>query len=480
MSERFDKSLNRLDIIALAFGAMIGWGWVVLAGSWILQAGVTGAVLAFVIAGFAVILIGITYAELASSMPLTGGEHIYTHRALGLHASFICSWSILLGYLSVVSFEAVALPTVLEYIWPNYKVGYLWTIAGWDVYLTWVLVGMVGSVVITWVNIRGIKFSAFFQKLAVALILLVGIILFIGTLLYSPEQSPDTVQAPAFVDGFGGIMSVMIMVPFLFVGFDVIPQAAEEVDLHHKGIGKILVVSLAIAVVWYIIVAYCVGKTLPFEQAQNSALPTADAMVNAWNGQWAGTLLICGGILAILTSWNAFLIGGSRLIYAMAKARMLPAFLAKLHPKYKTPINAILLLGTLATIAPLFGRKMLVWIVDAGGPGIVTAYLLVAISFLILRKREPNMYRPFKVIGGYIIGVVAVILAIGMLYLYLPGNPSALTWPEEWLIYLGWMVFGVALYLYALKKYPGQSQQIMDEELEHLKAEQRQDAAQLD
>lgn len=380
MSE-LKKSLGMFDIIALAFGAMVGWGWVVLAGDWILAAGTWGAMLAFMIGGLAVIMIGVNYAELASSMPVTGGEHTYTHRALGVTVSFICSWSILFGYLSVVAFEAVALPTVVEYFIPNYNQGYLWTIAGWDVYATWVGVGMLGSIIVTWLNIRGMEVSAWFQKTAVMGILFVGTLLFIGAVIYNPANS-TAVQAPAFIGGIGGIMTVIVMVPFMFVGFDVIPQAAEEIDLTRPNIGKFLIVSIIIAVMWYVGVAWSVGRTLPLIQAQGSTLATADAMTNAWHGKWAGILLVIGGVLGILSSWNAFLIGGSRLLYAMSKAHMLPAFLGKLHPKYKTPKNAILLIGGLATLAPLFGRKMLVWIVDAGGFGIVIAYTCVAISFL--------------------------------------------------------------------------------------------------
>jgi len=352
------KSLGMFDIIALAFGAMVGWGWVVLAGGWILSAGTWGAMLAFLLGGLAVILIGITYAELASSMPITGGEHTYTHRALGITVSFICSWSILFGYFSVVAFEAVALPTVVEYFIPNYNQGYLWTIAGWDVYATWVGVGMLGSIIVTWLNVRGMEVSAWFQKTAVLGILFVGILLFIGAALYNPATA-TVVQAPAFIGGAAGVMAVIVMVPFMFVGFDVIPQAAEEIDLTRPNIGKFLIVSITIAVLWYIAVAWSVGTTLPLIQAESSTLSTADAMTNAWHGKWAGILLVIGGVLGILSSWNAFLIGGSRLIFAMSKAHMLPAFLGKLHPKYNTPVNAILLIGGLATLAPLFGRKML-------------------------------------------------------------------------------------------------------------------------
>lgn len=466
MSE-LKKSLGTLDVIALAFGAMVGWGWVVLAGGWILSAGTWGAMLAFLIGGLAVILIGVTYAELAASMPVTGGEHTYTHRALGVNVSFICSWSILFGYFSVVAFEAVALPTVVEYFIPNYSQGYLWNIAGWDVYATWVGVGMLGSIIVTWLNIRGMEVSAWFQKIAVLGILFVGTLLFIGAVLFNPETATST-QAPAFIGGVAGIMAVIVMVPFMFVGFDVIPQAAEEIDLTRPNIGKFLIISIVVAVIWYVGIAWSVGTTLPLLQAENSTLATADAMTNAWQGKWAGILLVIGGVLGILSSWNAFLIGGSRLLYAMSKTHMLPAFLGKLHPKYNTPVNAILLIGGLATLAPLFGRKMLVWIVDAGGFGIVIAYTCVAISFLVLRYREPDMVRPFKIPAGKLVGIITIILSLGMLALYLPGMPSALV-AIEWWIFLGWTVLGVALYGYATMKNPGKSKEIMDHELRELK-----------
>ncbi|WP_019673501.1 APC family permease [Psychrobacter lutiphocae] len=461
------KSLGMLDIIALAFGAMVGWGWVVLAGGWVISAGIWGAVLAFLIGGLAVIFIGFAYAELASSMPITGGEHTYTHRALGVHVSFICSWSILFGYLSVVAFEAVALPTVIEYLIPNFNQGKLWNIAGWDVYASWAGVGMIGSLLVTWLNIRGMEVSAWFQKLAVSGILCVGTLLIIGAMLYSPENS-EAVQAPAFIGGIGGMMAVIVMVPFMFVGFDVIPQAAEEIDLTRPKIGIFLIISLIVAVTWYAGVAWSVGRTLPLVEAKDSTLATADAMSNAWNGKWAGILLVIGGVLGILSSWNAFLVGGSRLMFAMAKSHMLPSFLAKLHPKYNTPVNAILLIGGLATFAPLFGRQMLVWIVDAGGFGIVVAYTCVAISFLVLRYREPDMVRPFKVPAGKAVGAVTIILSLGLLVLYMPGMASALS-TIEWLIFFAWIILGLGLYLYSLYKHPGKSKQFMDKEIDAIK-----------
>ena len=466
------KSLGVIDIIALAFGAMVGWGWVVLAGGWVAMAGIWGAMTAFFLGGLIVIMIGVTYAELIASMPVTGGEHTYTHRALGVNVSFICSWSMLFGYLSVVAFEAVALPTVVEYLIPNYNQGLLWSVAGYEVYATWAAVGMAGSVLVTWLNTRGMEVSAWFQKTAVAGILFVGTLLFIGAVLFNPETATSEL-APAFIgEGFSGVAAtiagVIVMVPFMFVGFDVIPQAAEEIDLTRPNIGKFLIIALVVAVIWYVGVIWSVGVTLPLIQAETSTLATADAMTNAWQGKWAGILLVIGGVLGIMSSWNAFLIGGSRLLYAMSKTHMLPAFLGKLHPKHKTPINAILFIGGLATLAPLFGRQMLVWIVTAGGFGVVIAYTCVALSFLVLRYREPEMVRPFRIPQGKIVGVVAIALGLFLFVLYLPGMPAALS-ALEWSIFLGWTALGIAFFAYESMKNPGMSKKVMDGELAELK-----------
>jgi amino acid transporter len=270
---------------------------------------------------------------------------------------------------------------------------------------------------------------------------------------------------PLFVNGAKGMLAVLIMTPFMFVGFDVIPQAAEEIDLPYKQIGRILVISVLMAVVWYILIVLAVALALSAEESAASALPTADAMSAVFGGGWAGKLLVLAGIGGIITSWNAFLVGGSRAVYAMAHAHMLPAFLGKMHPKYNTPVNAILMVGALSVIAPLFGRRTLVWLVDAGGLGIVIAYAMVAASFVVLRKREPEMDRPFKVANGMWVGYAALILAVGIALLYMPGSPAALVWPYEWAIAGGWALLGLGFYLWARTVHPGESEAVVLQEL---------------
>ncbi len=438
---QFIRVIRRREVLALAFGAMIGWSWVALTGNWIDEAGSVGAMLAFAIGGIAVVFVGLTYAELASAMPQAGGEHVYSHRALGSTASFICTWAILLGYVSVVAFEAVALPTVADYLVPGFSRGYLWTIAGWDVQLTWVLVGIVAAVVMTGINIIGIKTAAKLQLLVTTLVLAVGIMLIGGAAI---AGSTDNMQ-PLFDNGPKGLLGVLVMVPFMFVGFDVIPQSAEEVNIPFAEIGRTLMISIFMAVLWYVLIIMAVSMGLSGIDRAASSLPTADATAALFGSSWAASVLVLAGIGGILTSWNAFLIGGSRALYALAQAGQLPRALGALHPRYNTPHNAVLLIGALSVIAPLFGRPALVWLVDAGGLGIVVAYAFVAGSFLVLRKREPDMPRPYAVRHWRFIGTTALVLSLGIAVLYLPGSPAALVWPYEWLIIIVWVVFGAVM-----------------------------------
>lgn len=446
---KFERVLSKKDIFAIAFGAMIGWGWVVMAGDWIKGAGTIGAIIAFLIGGIMVLFVGLTYAELTAAMPQCGGEHVFSLRALGKTGSFICTWAIILGYVGVVAFEACAFPTVIQYIYPNFLKGYMYTIAGFDVYASWVAVGVIASIIITIINFFGAKSAAKLQMILTVAIAAIGIALVAGSTFSGSIENTK----PLFDGGVGGILSVAVMTPFMFVGFDVIPQAAEEINVPFKKIGGIMILSIAMAVVWYVAIIMAVSLVMTKAQIDASTLVTADAMKNAFfNSATAAKVVIIGGMAGIVTSWNSFFMGGSRAIYSLAESRMLPGFLAKLHPKYKTPTSANLLIGIVSVIAPFFGRAMMVWLTDAGSFGVVLAYVLVSVSFLVLRFKEPNMPRPYKVKAGIFVGIMATILSGFMTALYLPGMPSGLV-KEELVIVGAWSLLGVVFYAMAKAKY---------------------------
>jgi len=125
---------------------------------------------------------------------------------------------------------------------------------------------------------------------------------------------------------------------------------------------------------------------------------------------------------------------------------MIPKQISTVHPEYNTPSTAVVLIGGLSVFAPLFGEQMLVWIVNASGLGLVVAWFFVVISFFVLRRNEPGLDRPLKLPFGYAFGAAALVLTLGFIGLYLPGGPSALLWPYEWLIVLFWALLGVVLY----------------------------------
>ena len=449
---RFAKVLKTREVVTLGFGAMIGWSWVLMTGVWLSSAGTTGTLIAFTLGGLAICLIGLTYSELASAMPRAGGEHVYTHRALGPNFSFLCTWALLFSYINVCLFEAVALPAAVEYLFPEIRVGTLWNVLGADVDIGFVIVGVAGTALVTWANYVGIKTASLAQTIVTVLIVLSGLLLISGATLFGEPENTMHFAEPAI----GGVMVVLIMVPGMLVGFDVIPQSAEEIDLKPQKIGLLLIVSVICAVIWYVAISGAVGLAIPHSEVSQSNMATADAASNLWGGSWAGVILVLGGIGGILTSWNAFIVGASRVIFALSESSRIPKVFSKIHPKYQTPYVAILSLGILSAAATLFGRTILVWLINTGSFAVTVAFLLVAISFLVLRKREPEMERPFRVTHPNLVGYGAVFLSLGLLSAFFPWSPSALAWPEEWSTLLIWTTLGLLILFYSKKNSTNQ------------------------
>ncbi|MGO1165945.1 MAG: APC family permease [Janibacter sp.] len=443
------RSLGRLETFFIGFGAMIGFGWITTTSTWLNDAGTLGAALGFLIGGAIMSLVGLVYSELVSAMPLAGGEHNYLMRGFGPRLAFIGSWGIIGGYISVAAFEAVAIPRTVAYIVPDVYSIPLWTVAGSDVYLVWALIGTVTAVLLTALNIRGIKAASLLQT-SVILFLVVMAVAMIGLTALDGDVSN---AQPAFTDS-AGLLAVLVVVPFFFVGFDVIPQSAEEVNVPPRKIGRLVVISVAMATAFYIIIILTTSTALPASDMQDFDLATADAM-NALAGDLGSNLVIAGGLAGLLTSWNAFLIGASRLMWAMARSGMLPTWFAKLHPTYRTPSNALIFIGVICAIAPFFGEVMMGWLVDSSSPSIVITYLLVSVVFLVLRRREPSMDRPLRIggrspVGGLIIGVAAVVATAGLMVLYVPGMPAALD-IQPYAIFVVWWLLGLAF----LTRIPG-------------------------
>lgn len=455
----FNKVLRTRDVLMIAFGAMIGWGWVVSSGQWIQTGGAIGTAIGFLIGGLMIYLVGLTYAELTTAMPKCGGEQNFSYAAFGPVGSYICTWALVLSYIGVVCFEACSFATIMQYVVPGFLQGYLYTVAGFDVYASWVAVAILASALIVYIQYIGTKKAAKLQNILTCIIAGVGLLLVAGSAV---AGDMNNLSGQEFVGDNGGdiisnILKVAIMTPFFLFGFDVIPQAAEEINMPLKRLGKLMIASIGMAVVFYAMIVVAIGYVMNPEQIAASmadtGMVTADAIAIAFSNEAMTKVLIIGGLCGIVTTWNSFLIGGSRVIFSMSKARMLPKTFSKLHPEYNTPWVAILFLGILSMIAPLFGRVMLVWIVDAANFACCLAYCMVALSFLRLRKTKPKMARPFRVKSGQLIGSLAVLMSGFMVLMYMiPGTNCSLIW-QEWIIVGGWAFLGVLMAIRAVRLY---------------------------
>ena len=443
----FNKVLGSIDALFIGFGSMIGFGWITLAGGWLTSAGTFGALLAFCLGGLMMVFVSLSYSELVAAMPSAGGEHNYLMRGLGPRAALLGSWAITGGYITVVMFEAVSTSTTALYLFPNLSHIKLWTIAGFDVHLTWALVGTIAAIVITWINIRGIRLAGLVQTFVVCFLLLMLVFLALGAFIGGDFSNTQ----PHFTGGAIGFISVMGAVPFLFVGFDVIPQSAEEINVPPRRIGTLVVLSVLLTVVFYVVIVFCTSLAAPAEEIASFDLATADALARLMGSELWGKVVIAGGLAGIITSWIGFMMGSSRLMWAMAKSGMLPTWFATIHPRYKTPVNALLFIGILSALAPFFGEPMLGWIVNSGSPMIVFAYALVAVVFVVLRRKEPHMTRPVRIGGrgnsGIAVGVIAAVLCSVLFFLYIPElTPisQTLSW-QAYVMFGVWMLAGVIL-----------------------------------
>ena len=460
-NNKFDKVLNPWDVLVTAFGAMIGWGWVVSTGGWLSRAGVAGTVLGFVIGGIMIYFVGLTYAELTTAMPMVGGERVFSLKAFGPTGSFICTWFLVLSYVGVVCFEACSLPTVIQYIFPGFLKGYLYTIAGFDVYATWLVVGIICALSITYVNIRGIKAAAALQTVLTIIIAAVGLVLVAASALKGTPANLNNGQfhGDNIVESIKNILSVAVIAPFFLFGFDVIPQVAEEIKVPLKKLGRLMLLSIVLAVAFYGLVVFAVGYVMSPQDVNNSlsssGLVTADAMAKAFSSDSMSKVLILGGICGIITSWNSFMIGGSRALFSMSEAHMLPSFFGKLSSK-KTPINALIFVGVLSIISLFLGRSALIWISDTASLACCIAYCMVSMSFLVLRRKEPELKRPYKVKRHILVGSIATIMSATMVLLYLiPGSGCTLS-REEWSIACVWVLLGIIMYAFAKSRYKSQ------------------------
>ena len=441
--------MRPIDVWGLALGAIIGWGCFVLPGTAFLpKAGPAGTAAGMLIGALMIIVIAVSYGFLINNFPLSGGEFIYTKNAIGKRNAFVCGWAMILAYWSLIPLNATALALISRYLFPGIiQQGLLYQIAGWDVYAGEVVLASAAIVIMALINIRGIKQAAWMQT-AIALTL-VGCILIVSFLVFSMSDWSNL--TPGFPDGrrwWKGVFSIVAMAPWAFIGFDCIPQSAEEYNFSHKKSTFIMISAILVAAILYIAVCAVTAVGVePWQEllAGKNSWPTGYVVRNTIG--LAGIIVLgIAMFCAVVSGMNAFYISTSRLMYAMAKEGSLPKWFERVSPRYGTPTHAILFTMAMSLFAPWFGREILLWIVDMTSVGAAIVFAYTTASAAIIGKRQGRVkYMTF--------GIIGCIFSIFFLsLLIIPGMPGYLSFQSR-VVLLVWIAIGFAFYFVIRKSY---------------------------
>ncbi|MEP7380904.1 MAG: APC family permease [Gemmatimonadota bacterium] len=440
------RGINRLGFFALAFGSMIGVGWVTALATWLHAAGPLGAVIGFLAGGILMLAIGLCYAELCAMLPVAGGEVAYAYLAFGTGKAFLVGWFLAFGYLSVSAFEAISVGRVLSYLVPGLDLWPAYSVGGEVVYGSHLVLALLTTGVITWFNYRGVRGAARLQT-----VLTVGFVAVTLTFIVAGFVRGSSVNAePWFVgQGSGGILAgiatVFVTAPFWFVGFDTIPQGAEEAEqsVTPRSMSLMILLSIVGATLFYCALIWSVAHAAPWQQTAAADMPAAAAFRISLGSPVLADLVLVAALLGLLTSWNGFFLAGSRVLFSLGRAHIAPPSWGSTHPIHATPARAVLVTGALTMTGAFLGRGAMVAFIDVGSFCIALAFMGVTFSLSRLRRDRPNFPRPYRIPLGRVIptfaGLGALLILIVMV---VPGSGAALVWPLEWGLLLAVMALG--------------------------------------
>lgn len=413
--------------------------------------------IAFGIGALFLVPIGAVFGELTAAIPISGGIVEYVDRTFGHTLSYITGWFLVLGNGILCPWEAIAISTLVSQmfgdLFPILRSVKLYSILGADVYLFPTIIALGFAFYVIWLNFKGAssaaKLQAFLTKALLAgMLLAMGISFFKGgpaNILPSFQQVQSSTTQTAGTNMFAGIVSVLVMTPFFYAGFDTIPQQAEEAaeGLDWNKFGKIISLALLAAGGFYIICIYSFGTIVPWTEFITKDVPALACLKDISMIFYVVMLIIA--TLGPMGPMNSFFGATSRIMLAMGRKGQLPESFAVLDSKSGCPKLACTILAVITVIGPFLGKNMLLSLTNVSALAFIFSCTMVSLACLRMRYTEPDLPRPYKVPGGKL-GICAAIAAgsIVILLMVVPFSPAALN-GVEWGIVLGWLVIGLIL-----------------------------------
>ncbi|MGI6046262.1 MAG: APC family permease [Eggerthellaceae bacterium] len=462
------KSISTLGFFGLGLSAIFGASWLLTSGIWLDRAGgPINALIAFALCFIVELPLILAYYEATPEMPLAGGEMAYSYLTMGSFAGFIVGWFGVLVNIILCAWEALALSRTLSYLFPDIASAQpLYTLMDTPVTLPVIVIGLLLVIVIFFIQWRGAKLSANFGTVITTIVTGFALIcVIIGIFNFDPAnmqplQTKDTVT---------GSLSLLAMLPFSVAGWETVAKGAQEASrsVPHKKIGAMLVLAVFIAIIMYILTMIIPTGLVPWQTLTDQTAPFAYAMTQI-GLPVLGTLLITVSVFGVIGVYNAVFFGATRMLYQLGDIGLVPRAFSKLHPKYKSPTNCIILVSVIAAIVPFLGQGMFVPLIDVSAVAYIVLWGSTLLSVMIARKKWPDLRRPAKYPGGKPLMYFGVVVAVVLLCLMiLPGTPASIQWPVEYITLAILIIIGLLLYAARDKSVPkGASQERLWAEIE--------------
>lgn len=482
-STTLKRQLSPTHVWAIAFGCIIGWGSFINPGKKFLpNSGVAGTAIAMLLGGLVMMIIAFSYAYMVPKYPKAGGEFTFTKYCFGKTTAYVCGWFLVAAYLTNVPMNSTAIGLIVDGLDGKadiLKFGFHYQIAGFDVWMGEVLLAFAILILFGVLNILGVKKAGIIQTVLAALLAVSVIALTVSAVISSKASLSNTFPIWGFdksaavaaatngtytsIDEFAhsgtmGIMSAVLatfaIAPWAFVGFDTIPQAAEEFKFSYKKVSVIMIIAIVFGIFVYTAnntIAAAALENWPELIIESSSTPwllleAAKRLLGVPGMVLVGVAVSC----AVLSGIMGFYLASSRLMYSMSRDGYLPEFFGRIDSKHGTPKNAMLFCIGVSLTGPILGREALGWFVDMSAIGASMGYFFTCASTLITIKR-------FKDRGIFlkIMAVFGVVFSASFMVLQLvpiPGLEAVHFGNESYIMLLVWIVIGALFYIYQRKK----------------------------
>ena len=473
------RQLSPMHVWAIAFGCVIGWGSFINPGKKFLpNSGVAGTTIAMILGAMVMIIIAFSYAYMVPKYPNAGGEFSFAKNTFGKHMAFLCGWFLVVAYLTNVPMNSTAIGLIVDGLDGSadiLKFGFHYNIAGFDIYMGEMLLSMAVLILFGWLNMIGVKKAGIVQTILSSLLVTCVFVLFLSAVFSAKAKGVNmrpiwgfdkaAAKAAGAVTanisqyahtGTAGVLSAILatfaIAPWAYVGFDAIPQAAEEFNFSFKKVSFIMMIAIVFGCFVYVsnnAVAAAALENWPERVMAGDwvLLIAAEELL----GSFGKVLIGLGVSCAVLSGIMGFYLASSRLMYSMSREGYLPEWFGKVNEKYGTPQNAILFCILVSLSGPILGREALGWFVDMSAIGASIGYFFTCASTLKTEKRDGDGSAFLRAMAITGIGFSLTFMILQLIPI--PGLSGVHFGKESYIMLVIWVLLGLIFYMKQRKNF---------------------------